>query len=87
MQRYGTFIEDIGESLIRPHMSKSSLVNNAMNKCDEWISSTNEFSNTLYPSEALNAFIILVIGTCLIQVILVSSIGYYGLLKNKPIVQ
>jgi hypothetical protein len=88
MQRYGTFIEDIGESLIRPHMSKSSLVNNAMNKCDEWISSTNEFSNTLYPSEALNAFIILIIGTCVIQVILVASIGYYGLprIKDKPII-
>lgn len=81
MQRYGTFIENIGENIIRPKMPSTSHVNEAMFKCDEWISRTNEYANTIYPSEAYNAFMILIIMSVVIQGLLLGSIYYYGVYK------
>ena len=83
MPRYGTFIEDIGESIIRPVMPSSSIMNEAMYICDGWISLTNEYANTVYPSEAYNSFSILILITYVIQVLLLSSIYYYGIKKPK----
>ena len=81
MPRYGTFIEDIGEKYIRPHMSSSTLVNEAMYECDKMVAKTNELANTFYPDQAYNAFILMLIGTVLINVLLVGSVFYYGIKK------
>ena len=84
MPRYGTFIEDIGET-IRQHMSSSSsLVNDAMNECDILVSKTNELANTIYPDQAFNVFLLMLVTTILINVLLVCSVYYYGILKTPP---
>lgn len=83
MPRYGTFIEDIGETIIRPNMPSSSYINDAMYMCDVWISKTNEYANTIHPTEAYNAFIILIVTTVIINVLLVSSVYYYGIKKSN----
>jgi hypothetical protein len=85
MPRYGTFIEDIGET-IRQHMSSSSsLVNDAMNECDILVSKTNELANTIYPDQAFNVFLLMLVTTILINVLLVGSVYYYGILKTPEV--
>lgn len=77
MPRYGTFIEDIGEILIRPNMPSALYVNEAMYLCDSWISTTNEYANTIYPSEAYNSFMILIVVTVLINILMASIVYNY----------
>jgi len=84
MPRYGTFIEDIGET-IRKHIPPSNLVNEAMNMCDIWVSKTNELANTIYPDKAFNFFLLMIIATFLINVLVVSSVCYFGIYKPRTI--
>lgn len=81
MPRYGTFIEDIGETIIRKNMPYSKTVNEAMYMCDQMIARTNALANTIYPDEAYNAFILLIVLTIVINALLVSSVYYYGIYK------
>jgi hypothetical protein len=83
MPRYGTFIEDIGETKIRPHMSPTTLVNDAMFKCDMFVSITNELANTIYPDQAYNVFILMLVTTILINVLMVGSVFYYGIYEKR----
>ena len=84
MPRYGTFIYDIGETIIRKHMPLSKSVNEAMYRCDRMISITNELANTIYPAESYSSFIIMIVLLIVINGIMLGSIFYYGgLIKKK----
>jgi len=83
LPRYGTLIEDIGETIIRQNMPKTSIVNEAMVKCDELVATTNKLANEIYPDMAFNVFIIMFISTVLINVLLVGTIFYYSILPKK----
>ena len=77
MPRYGTFIEDITESIIRPNMKKSDNLNEALYTCDSWISKTNEYANTIYPEASFDSFIILLIGTAVVMTLFVAVLVKY----------
>ena len=85
LPRYGTLIEDIGETIIRQNMPKTSIVNEAMVKCEELVATTNKLANEIYPDMAFNVFIIMFISTLLINVLLVGTIFYYGILPEKDL--
>jgi hypothetical protein len=70
--RYGTFIEEISETLLRPNMKKTDNLNEALYLCDSWISKTNEYANTIYPESAFDSFVILLIGTSVILSLIIA---------------
>jgi len=72
LTRYGTYVEDIAESIIRPNLTPELRddpikVDEALQLCNEWITNTNSYANTLYPEDAFNSFMIMVILTFFIQ--------------------
>ena len=75
LPRYGTYIEDIGESIIRPGLVTqgvsipSARVNEILALTSEWATNTNGYANTLYPEDAFNAFIIMTILTLFVQIL------------------
>lgn len=84
MPRYGTFIESISETLIRPNIPvKAHYLNEAMYLCDKWITETNEYANTIYPSEAYNSFMLLIIVTIVINILMVTIITNYASITHK----
>lgn len=82
LPRYGTFIEDIGETIIRQNMPYSQLLNDAMIKCDEMVATTNKLANEIYPDVAFNVFIVMFIATIVINVMLVGTVFYYSILPK-----
>jgi hypothetical protein len=60
LQRYGTYIEDIGSTLILPNLArhiKNVNLDSAVLLCNKWVSRTNELANTFYPEDAMTAFL------------------------------
>jgi len=78
LARYGTYIEDISETVIRPVLPKelqgNQVVEQAIILNNEWITNANGYANTIYPEDAFNSFAILAIVTILIQMVPVSLI-------------
>lgn len=71
LSRYGTYIEDISDILIRSNLDKNIRnlnVDEAFLKCSEWILVTSELANGIYPEDAFNAFIIIAIISVIIQI-------------------
>jgi len=72
LARYGTYIEDISETLLRPQLSKTipiTEVDKAFILCNEWITNANGYANTIYPEDSFSSFVIMAIITVLIQFI------------------
>jgi hypothetical protein len=72
MNRYGTFIEEINDLIIRPNMKQITDVtrlDEILATTSDWIGRTNGYANTLYPEDAFNSFMGITVTTVLIQCI------------------
>ena len=72
--RYGSYIEDISETIIRPSLpkliSKDSIkMNKAFEIYNNWIVTTNNLANSISPQHALKSFIMMSILTPIIQLL------------------
>ena len=75
LPRYGTYIEDIGENIIRPGLTTLKLaiptdrLDRILALTSEWVTNSNGYANTIYPEDAFNSFIFLTIATLIIQTV------------------
>jgi hypothetical protein len=75
--RYGSYIEDISETIIRPALPRTITkdaikVSKAFELYNDWIVNTNNLANAIQPQQALNSFIIVIILTVIIQVVYIA---------------
>jgi len=75
--RYGSYIEDISETIIRPALPRTITkdaikVSKAFELYNDWIVNTNNLANAIQPQQALNSFIIVIILTVIIQIVYIA---------------
>ena len=75
--RYGSYIEDISETIIRPALPRTITkdaikVSKAFELYNDWIVNTNNLANAIQPQQALNSFIIVIISTVIIQIVYIT---------------
>jgi len=75
--RYGSYIEDISETIIRPALPRTITkdaikVSKAFELYNDWIVNTNNLANAIQPQQALNSFIIVIILTVIIQIVYIT---------------
>lgn len=74
LTRYGTFIEDISDTVIYVYInpdilaSRKADVEEAISMCNDWITNTSTQANTIYPEDAYSLFLILVVVTLIVQI-------------------
>jgi len=79
--RYGSYIEDISETIIRPALPRTITkdaikVSKAFELYNDWIVNTNNLANAIQPQQALNSFIIVIISTVIIQIVVYITVLY-----------
>jgi hypothetical protein len=75
--RYGSYIEDISETIIRPALPRTITkdaikVSKAFELYNDWIVNTNNLANAIQPQQSLNSFIIVIISTVIIQIVYIT---------------
>jgi len=79
--RYGTFIEDINETIktylpsFLPKNNKN--VKEALNTCYIWVSQTNNMANSIYPEDALRPFLSLSFANTTVQIVSLVVLSYF----------
>lgn len=69
LPRYGTYIEDITESYIRPNIANVADLEDILITTSEWVSRANGYANTIYPEDAYNVFLAMTVITFILQLI------------------